>query len=226
MKVSSPIFRMFGRSPIRPLKQHMATVHDCCEKLLPLIDAGMDNRWDDAEEIYNEIAELEKVADDQKRDLRLNLPKSLFLPVARSDVLELITMQDRIANKAKDLGGLITSRRMVLSQDMADNYVSLLKLSIEASNQARKAINELDELLETGFANKEVELVESMIVKLNELEHATDEMQAILRHQLFEAEKDLPAVDVIFRYKMIEWAGDLADRAQTVGDRLQIMLAD
>ncbi|HBP75141.1 MAG TPA: phosphate transport regulator, partial [Alcanivorax sp.] len=36
---------------------------------------------------------------------------------------------------------------------------------------------------------------------------------------------ELPPVDVIFLYKIIEWIGDLADRAQKVGGRLQLLLA-
>ena len=36
---------------------------------------------------------------------------------------------------------------------------------------------------------------------------------------------ELPPVDVIFLYKIIDWIGDLANRAQTVGGRLQILIA-
>ena len=54
---------------------------------------------------------------------------------------------------------------------------------------------------------------------------ANDEQQIQIRSQLFKLESELPPVDVIFLYKIIEWIGDLADRAQKVGGRLQLLLA-
>ena len=45
------------------------------------------------------------------------------------------------------------------------------------------------------------------------------------RKILFRLEKDLPPVDVIFLYKIIDWIGDLADRASRVGGYLQLLLA-
>ena len=38
-------------------------------------------------------------------------------------------------------------------------------------------------------------------------------------------EKDLNPVDVMFLYQIIEWVGDLADLAERVGARLEILLA-
>jgi uncharacterized protein Yka (UPF0111/DUF47 family) len=46
-----------------------------------------------------------------------------------------------------------------------------------------------------------------------------------IRAQLFTIERDLQPVDVMFLYRVIDWIGDLADRAQKVGSRLQILIA-
>ena len=46
-----------------------------------------------------------------------------------------------------------------------------------------------------------------------------------MRRNLYQLEKDLPPVDVIFLYKIIEWVGDIADRAERVGNRLEQLLA-
>ena len=153
------------------------------------------------------------------------MPKGLFLPVPRSDVINLLLIQDRVANCAKDIAGIIIGRRMQVPPELADDMMSLLQRSIDASRQALKAINELDELLETGFSGNEVNVVEDMIVKLDQIEHDTDKMQITLRTKLFDLEKDLPPVDVMFLYKIIEWLGELADRAQKVGGQLQLLLA-
>jgi predicted phosphate transport protein (TIGR00153 family) len=86
-------------------------------------------------------------------------------------------------------------------------------------------MNELDELLETGFGGREAALVESMVMELEQIERDTDLMQIDVRRALFKLEKDLPPVDVMFLYQIIEWIGDVADRAERVGNRLEQLLA-
>lgn len=219
------IFSMFGRSPIRPLQQHMQKAHACAQHLLPFIDAVIKQSWKEAAKLQQEISDLEHDADNMKKDLRLHLPTGLFLPVPRTDVLELLAMQDRVANKAKDIAGLIIGRKMILPESVAKQYPKFLQRCLDASQQACNAINELDELLEAGFRGNEVKVVEEMIVKLDEIEHDTDTMLVDIRKEIFQLETTLSAIDIVFYYKLVEWTGDLADHAQTVGGRLQLLLA-
>ncbi|HHV7548688.1 TPA: TIGR00153 family protein [Legionella pneumophila] len=219
------IFNMFGPSPIKPIEQHIRKAHQCAKQLYPFFEAVLKNDWDTANNIKDKIIAIEKEADLIKRDLRLHLPTGLFLPVARTDILELLSAQDRIANKAEDIAALIISRQMSIPKKLIPSFMPFLSRCLDASKQACTAINELDELLETGFRGSEVKIVEEMIVKLDEIEHDCDERLADIRHKIFELEKELPAIDVIFLYKLVQWIGELADHAQTVGGRLQILIA-
>lgn len=216
---------MFGPSPIRPIEQHMRKVNQCAKQLYPFFEAVLIQDWGTAAGIKEKISSLEKEADLIKRDLRLHLPTGLFLPVSRTDLLELLSVQDRIANKAEDIAGLIIGRKMIIPETLAAVFMPFLDCSLDASKQACKAINELDELLESGFRGNEVKIVEEMIVTLDGIEHDSDEKLSDIRHRIFELEKDLPAIEVVFLYKLVQWIGDLADHAQTVGGRLQILIA-
>jgi len=225
MNPGSPIFNIFGRSPIKPLQKHSKTVHLCTQELLPFFTAVLDNDWKKSRKIQQRISDLETQADDIKKSLRLHLPESLFLPIARTAILELLTVQDKLANKSEDIAGLIVGRQMQIPQIMAKQFIKFLKRCIDASEQAYQAINELDELLDTGFRGKEVVLVERMITELNDIEHDTDEMQINMRKCLFELENQLPPIEVMFLYKILEWTGDLADHAQSIGSKLLLILA-
>ncbi len=219
------IFNMFGPSPIRPIEQHMHKVHTCAKLLRPFFDAVIRNDWAEAKQLHIKINSLEREADDMKKDLRLHLPSGLFLPVPRTDLLELLHYQDKIANKTKDIAGLIIGRKMTLPDTIKTLIPDFVHLCIDASRQACKAINELDELLESGFRGNEVKIVEEMIVKLDDLEHQSDKSLATIRDEIFRLEETLPPIHAIFLYKVVEWIGELADHAQTVGGRLQILLA-
>lgn len=219
------ISSLFGSSPVKPLQAHMASVQACIVELIPFFEAVINDDWQTAQAQQQKISELEREADKLKRDLRLNLPSSLFLPVSRRDLLEVLTMQDKIANKAKDIAGLVTGRKISFPDPMGPQILKFIKRSIDASEQAQTAINELDELVETGFGGGEVKLVQSMIKKLDDIESDTDKLQVDIRAELYKRENDLPPINVMFMYKVIDWIGDLGDLSQRVGSRLELMLA-
>ena len=225
MARASYFSRIFGNSPVTPLQQHINSVIACVHELIPYFDAVFKKDWEQAAKIQENIKKLEHEADTIKNELRLNLPSSLFMPVDRRDVLEVLEMQDLIANKAKDISGLILGRKMVLPKQLDDSYMNFLNRCIDATQQAQVAINELDELVVTGFRGDEASRVKKMISELHNLEAETDDIQVTLRAELYAIEKDLPPIDVMFIYKIIEWTGDLADAAQSTGNRLQLMLA-
>lgn len=216
---------MFRKSPIRPLQKHMGKVHECVSKLGPFFIEIMHENWDKAEELHKQIVLFENEADGIKRKLRLHLPKGLFMPVQRSDVLELLTRQDMIANDAKDIAGIVIGRKMIFPIEITQEYLDFLKRCLDATDQAYEAINELDKLFEVGFSGKEVKIVEDMVRKLHEAEYDADRQQIKLRKKLFELEAELPPVNVMFLYQILDWTGELADRAQRVGDSLQMLIA-
>lgn len=216
---------IFGRSPVRPLQQHMAKVVACVNELPEFFDASIKGEWERADKARANVSRLENEADAMKVDIRLHLPNTLFMPVARADILDLLTVQDKVANKAKDITGLMTGRRMRIPESLGDAFIAFVNRTIDAAKQAETSVNELDELFETGFRGAEVEVVESLIKELNVIEKDTDRIQIEIRASLFRMEKDMPPVDVMFLYKIIDWVGDLADQSQRVGSRLHLLLA-
>ena len=126
------ISNLFGASPFKPLQQHMERVQECTAQLAPFFDAVLKQDWQEVKTQQQEITRLENQADDLKRQLRLKLPSSLFMAVSRRDLLELLTMQDKIANKAKDIAGLITGRHMAFPDKMGPLIKSFVMRSIDA----------------------------------------------------------------------------------------------
>lgn len=219
------ILKMFGSSPISPLQQQMGKVQECAKQLGPFFSAVMKQDWKAAGEEHKQIVRLEHEADDLKRKLRLHLPKGIFMAVQRSDVLELLTRQDMIANDAKDIAGMVLGRKMTFPDEIAQLYLEMLKRCLDAVDKAYEAISELDKVFEVGFSGREVKIVAEMINVLQDIEHDTDKQEIKLRRKLFDLEAELPPVDVMFLYKVIQWTGQLADRAQRVGDSLQMLIA-
>ena len=225
MKPYNVLVNLFGKSPVRPLQVHMAKVMETVAVLPALIEAVVARDQATVASTQERISALENEADHLKHELRLNLPRSLFLPVERRDLLEILTMQDNVANRAKDVAGLIRGRKMTFPERIGPPMLKFARRCVDACAQAQKAVNELDELVETGFRGAEVELVQHMITELDHIEKETDQIQVEVRAMMFEMEKDLPPVDIMFIYRVIDLIGDVADCAQRVGSRLQLLLA-
>lgn len=223
--MSSPIFSLLASSPFLPLQQHMSKVLECTLALEDFFQAVIDEDWVAAKKAQKRVSKLEENADNLKREIRLKLPKGLFMPVPRTDLIDLLGRQDRIANKAKDIAGLMIGRKMTFPSSMNTSLMEFLDSTLEVCRKANQIIQELDELLETGFRGYEVEKVESLIFELDDLEDLSDSHERDIRLQLYGLEADIDPVQVMFLYKIIDWLGEVANRAQSVGHRLHLMLA-
>lgn len=221
----NPLGSLFGRSPIGPIQQHMQIANEAAQHLPELIQAAADEDWARAREIHKSVKNAEKEADKIKRSVRRHLPKSLFLPVPRTDLLQLVSTQDSVANHAKDFASVLMGRDMRFPEQLLPGVLELTNTCVSCCQQALTAIQELDELLEVGFTGREVTRVEAMLKELDKLERRTDKQQFDLRRKLWRLEPELPPVDVMFFYRAIALLGQLADAAEKVGDRLQILLA-
>ena len=203
----------------------MAKAQHCVVLLSDFLEATYRNDWVAAEQMQKEISACEKEADALKYSIRINLPGNLMLPVARGDLLSLLNSQDKLANRTKDIAGLMLGRRMQIPESLHESMRTFYQQSLAASEQAKKSIEELDELLEAGFRGKEVKFVEKLLAEIDEMEHQNDVTQVGIRAGLLQLEDQLPPVNVMFLYKIIEQIGDIADTSQMIGNRLSILIA-
>ena len=216
---------IFGKSPVRPLEQHVGIAYRCTKQLNGFFRAAIAGKWDKAAEIRDAISALEHEADDLKKEIRMHLPKSLFMPVPRQDLLELLLVQDKMANRTKDVSGVVMGRKMQFPAPIADDFLTFVNRNVDAAKQARKSVRELDELFTTGFRGAEASLVVALIEELDRIETETDNQQASLRGSLFEIEDTLDPITVMFLYQVIELTGEIADMAERVGRRLELLLS-
>ena len=219
------ISSLFGRSPIRPMQQHMEAAVTCAREVLPLVEAMASGDAAAIAERRTQICRLEHQADEIKNEIRSNLPRRFFMAVSRRDMLEILDHQDSIADVAQDIAELADMRTMTIPVPLRDPMLDLVRRVIAACDQAERVINELDELVETGFGDREVARVEEMIGAVNREESETDALAERCLRTLFAIEEEL-GVSTLFWYRIIHWIADLADYAERVGNRLRVLIAN
>lgn len=225
MRTTSPIAALFGRSPFGPMKEHMKIVEACADELIPLFEALRDRDHEAVLTRKEKIFELEGEADDLKNELRSHLPRSLFMPVDRRDLLDLLNSQDSVADTAQDIAGILVLRGMDVPPFMADELLPYVRRVVDAVHKCSEVICALDELVETGFRGRDTERVEESIQELGAIETETDDQGMSLVGHLFEHQDDLGALEVVYWDKLIELIGDIADYAEDAGDRLRLLIA-
>ncbi|HJN37722.1 MAG TPA: TIGR00153 family protein [Gammaproteobacteria bacterium] len=221
----SSLWGVLEGSPFYLLRKHMKASVSCCSSLDLFMQAAFEGDWELAKKHQLEVIRMELVADRLKNKLKLHMHKGLLLPVSRSDLLSILTAQDNIANTVKDIVGIIYGRRMSFPMEIRNHLTSFYKTSILACNQAHEIVDEISDLFQSGFSAKMIQSTEDMISKLDEIEEKTDLIQIEVRKVLFEHESNMPPVDVVFLYQVIQDIGHLADWAQRVGAKLLLLLA-
>jgi len=211
------ILGMFAKSPFSALQEHMDLGKQAAIALENFLGSASVSDWGKASQYRQEIIDLEHAADDIKNQIRTHLPKSLFMSVSREDLLDLVYTMDGIPNTAKDISGIMIGRQMEIPNQIAEQFSSFTKAAIKAAKQASAAIEKVDEVRRGGFSSNDTDLLQGLVAELEQLEHENDDLEAALRNDFFEIEKDFPAVDVMFLYDIFNRIGSLADIAQTAG---------
>lgn len=225
MRTTSPIAGLFAKSPFKGLKAHIGVVTECVEGMVPLFEALALEDRDRIAELKDTIFSLEERADEIKNDIRSHLPRTLFLPVDRRDLLDLLHSQDSIADTAQDIVGLLVLRGMTVPPFMKDNLGAFVQLNVDAVRKCDEIVNMLDELLESSFRGREAGRVIDMVDELAEIEEEGDKLGMTLVGDIFAREDEMGPLDVIYWERLIEMLGDLADHAQKAGDRLRLLMA-
>jgi len=219
------IDKLVGRSPIGPMQEHMTASVVCAKEILPLVEAMASGDSARIRERRAEIDRLEHAADSIKHEIRSNMPRRLMMAMERRDLLDILDFQDSIADVAQDIAELVDQREMHLPERLVEPFRALATRSVAACEQGSRIINELDELVETGFGEREVARVEGMISELGRIETETDELLDNACRSLFGMEAEL-GVASVYWHQLLLWIADLADYAERVGNRLRLLIAN
>lgn len=218
------LIRLFGRSPFAPLRTHMAKVASCVQEIIPLFKALKDKDYALVETLALKISKLEHDADLTKNDIRNHLPTGVFMPVARASLLEILSLQDTLADRAEDVAILLTFRRIEIEPLFAAEFEEFLKKNIDTFNGVYLIIQEMEELLESSFGGSEAEKVKKMVERVAFLEHEADLVQRTLLKILFSKCDHLSPPNFFLWTKVIEEIASLSDESERLANRVRMTL--
>ena len=216
--------KLFGRSPFAPLRTHMEGVARCVDRLPPLFEAVKAKDGSQVAAIAKEISKLEHEADLAKNDIRNGLKTSLFLPVPRAGLLEVLSLQDAIADRAEDIAVILTLRDPEVPAAIEGLFDEFLQKNLEAFEAVAEIVGEIHQLFESSFGGAEAEKVRAMVDQVAYKEHKVDVLQRDLLKGMFNSEETLSYAAFGLWMRVIEEVGSLSNLSEKLANRLLMTL--
>ena len=223
MAVKPAISEVISNSPLALLERHAGVCVDCVERLPLYFEEAQAGRWARAGKVREDICRFEGLADELKQDVRSNLPRGLWMSGSRADLLELVRGQDRRPKGVKGVWGILAGRQLACPAPLAADVIAFLDVVIDVSRTVVKIIGATRELSRSAFGTRQTNVILDFVAQVEAGERRSDDLQAALRAKLRECEAELSPVDAIFLYQLLAGIGDIADNAEKVAHRAQII---
>ena len=218
------LLNLFAKSPFAPLQKHMQDVNECVMKVKEIFEAMEANDSKSVSRIAREISKLEAKADTTKNELRNHLPGGLFMPISKTALLEILSLQDDIADDCEDIGVLLTLKDLTLKDVFKDDFKSFLNKNFETYELVKEIIDEFDNLLETSFTGREAEKVKSMVSNVALKEHETDLTQRKLLKNIFKNEDQFTHAEFQLWLLILREIRTLSNTSEKLAHRIRNLL--
>ena len=221
----SGLLDVFSESPFKKLGSHMDKIKECSTFLEPLFKSAFSNDEKELKIICSKIFELENEADQLKNAIRDNLPKSIFLPVDRGDLLSYLHLQDNIADSIQDVAVLLSLKSYKLPDEMHLEVMNLVSHSTQTCNVFSECVKEFSNLIEASFGGKESKKVLNLITEVGLKEFEADKIKYSFVRTLLNKEEEVGAVGVMMWMKVINELDNISNTCESTANKLRSMIA-
>lgn len=216
----STIGKLFGRSPFGQIQQHMDQVSKCIHKMSEAIDVVKAGRFEELERFSVEVSQLEHQADQIKDDIRSRLLKRVFMPIDRSEVLEILSLQDSLADTAEDICKVLTLKELPMPDDLKQDFDQFVEHNLQAFNIVASVIKQLDELIESGFGGVEAERIRGLAKDAAFAEHQADLIQLQLLKKIYARDGDMTVGEFHLWMRLTRLLSQVSNVSENLANRI------
>ena len=181
----SALVRLFGSSPFAPLHRHLEQVC-CCVNVLPLICQEL-FQGNSIDEYVEQIFKLEHEANVLEQQIRHHLYTSFFLPIPKTDLVQVLSLQQALAQHAQNIA-FSFSLVAHLAIKFQSFYPQLLSLHSEAFHELEAILKIWVELIESAFGAQKLDVLQKKVDHIFICEQKAIILQRDILRQLFNQE--------------------------------------
>ena len=221
-----PVTDTFRRkSPFDQLLEHMCKVEEGINMLGDGLIRYYKSDYKGFSGLAKNIAKIEHEADIIKGNIRNHLPSSLLMPVDKGRFLWTLREQDATLDHAENLSEMLDMRHTKIPKELQKLFIDHTKQVMETVCAMEVAVQNIRDLVETGFVKREREQTKQYIHKVHDCEWKADQLRYQITRGIYKLEKKLSPMDVYHLIKIADWVDEIADHAENVADWLRSMIA-
>lgn len=146
------------------------------------------------------------------------------MAIDRGQLLEILSLQDSIADKGEDIAVLMSIRPVKILDELSEPLKEYIAGNIDAFHKAKGVMRELDALIESGFGGTEATRVETMIEEVAHKEHECDIMQRKLMKMVLDHEEDLSMGDFFVWQRLLHEIASISNLSEKLANRIRMLL--
>jgi hypothetical protein len=165
-------------------------------------------------EILGRVHKAERTADDIRRAAENQMYTEALFPESRGDILGLLESVDRVPNHAESSVRMMLHQHIAIPQELRADVLALADVCVRCVNTLIDGVDRLFENFLTATVS---------VGQIDELESQADRMEGALIDRIFSG--GLDALSKILLRDLVARIGGVADRCESAGDRIRIIVA-
>jgi hypothetical protein len=210
------------RSPLELLSEHSKLCVKAANLMYTAIEKYLNNIQ--VNELSKEIDGLEDNADQLKLQLRDIYSKLKWTYFNKSDFLDILHNVDSIIDLTDDVVKVLTINQVdPVPEDIKAPILELADAVRKSVEHMDITIQELKNVVESGFAPKEIEKEAKEIETVEADERSSDKLGLELGKRLFAKKNEMNPVDIMFLNNVVILLMRIEDRAKNVVERIRMI---
>jgi len=204
------------------LKKHARLVLECAERLSLSLEAYYKKDTAQLEEIAKHIFEIEKEADQLKRNIRGHLPKGILLPVERFELFLYLKEQDAIADATEEIINWLSFKYVKIPKELFEEIESLLTKSIESLKYLENLITYSADFLINRNENSRNQ-AKDIVREIRYSQYLAEEFGNKIKKEIFSKLND--SLTLFYTLKLVDLILGIPHHAENTADLMRVMIA-
>lgn len=208
---------------IKRAKEHSKTVFECVYEFDKAIEEYLNGDIKKSSKHVKKVNEIEREADELRREMLLDLSKGEMVPRVREDLAHLIKRLDDVANGANAAGRrlllLETDAALMFMKQIKGELLEIMKNTMECCLLLRATIDD-------QLGSESTSILES-VAEIKRLEHVVDNNRMNMLKKILDIEStthlSIPPFLAIAVADLIECIESITDAAEAVGELIKVI---
>ncbi len=218
------IGKMFPKdSPLKLMKEHAELAKKSVDFLPDVFGKYFYEK--DISAISKEVDQIEHDADQIKVEIRKAYEELRYSFFNKMDMLFVLHKQDAIIDKADDVIKLLMMNQVKnLDHVIIKDIVGLTHTVVDSVDMMTESISNLTLVAESSFAKKELDREKAEIMAVEKKESISDDESIIIGKKLYGMKEEMNAIDILFLGKVVRNLSKISDRAESVAERVRMLI--